>query len=67
MVHIGPYDDESATFEKLADFLQKEDYERASKEHKEIYMSDPHRANQKNEDDFACLDCSKGNPLIRRK
>ena len=45
MVHIGPYDDEPATFKKLADFIQKEGYERTSKEHKEIYMSDPRRAN----------------------
>lgn len=45
MVHVGPYDDEPATFKKLADFIQKEGYERTSKEHKEIYMSDPRRAN----------------------
>ena len=55
MVHIGPYDDEPATFKKLADFIQKEGYERTSEEHKEIYMSDPRRANPEKMKTILCV------------
>ncbi|WP_165038058.1 GyrI-like domain-containing protein [Enterococcus sp. ZJ1622] len=44
ILHIGPYDDEPETFEKLEMFIQQEGHERLSKEHKEIYLSDPRKA-----------------------
>ncbi|BDP56301.1 hypothetical protein OK7_04162 [Enterococcus faecium EnGen0024] len=44
ILHVGPYDEEPATFEKLEAFIAKEGYERASKEHKEIYISDPRKS-----------------------
>jgi len=43
ILHIGSYDDEPETFEKLALFIKEKGYRRTSKEHKEIYMSDPRR------------------------
>jgi len=43
ILHIGSYDDEPETFEKLTLFLKEKGYRRTSKEHKEIYMSDPRR------------------------
>ena len=44
ILHVGPYAEEPATFEKLEAFIAKEGYERASKEHKEIYISDPRKS-----------------------
>ncbi|MGM9903370.1 hypothetical protein A5844_001474 [Enterococcus sp. 10A9_DIV0425] len=48
VVHIGAYDDEPETFEKLELFLKEKGYHRLSKEHKEIYMSDPRRSKPEN-------------------
>lgn len=40
MLHIGPYDSEPATFEKMLAFAQEQGYRRTEKSHHEIYMSD---------------------------
>ncbi|MGI5919244.1 MAG: GyrI-like domain-containing protein [Christensenellales bacterium] len=39
-LHIGPFDTEPETFEKLHAFLEQEGYERIELGHHEIYMSD---------------------------
>lgn len=43
ILHIGSYDEEQKSFDKLAVFLGEEGYQRIGKEHKEIYLSDPRR------------------------
>lgn len=43
IMHIGPYDNEGPTIEKLHAFIHGNNYELAGKHH-EIYMSDPRRA-----------------------
>ena len=40
MMHIGPYDEEPASFEKMERFCHEQGYKRISKTHKEIYISD---------------------------
>lgn len=40
MLHIGSYDDEPASFEKMEAFAEKENLKRLSKKHREIYLSD---------------------------
>jgi len=45
MTHIGPYDAESASFRKMEEFCAAHSLERVSKRHREIYMSDPRKAN----------------------
>lgn len=40
MMHIGPYDDEAKTFEVMEAFCEENGYKRASKLHREIYISD---------------------------
>ena len=40
MMHIGPYDDEPASFEKMEAFAEAENLKRISKRHREIYLSD---------------------------
>lgn len=40
MLHIGPYDDEPASFQKMEAFAATEGLERLSKKHREIYLSD---------------------------
>lgn len=40
MLHEGPYDDEPASFERMEQFCHEQGYERISKIHKEIYISD---------------------------
>lgn len=40
MMHIGPYDDEPATFEKMMEYTQNQGYKRIEKTHREIYLSD---------------------------
>jgi hypothetical protein len=40
MMHVGPYDDEPATFEQMEAFATSIDLERKSKIHREIYISD---------------------------
>lgn len=43
MTHIGPYDEESASFERMEEFCAAHSLRRASKLHREIYMSDPRK------------------------
>lgn len=43
ILHVGPYDDEPATFDKMEAFITAEGYRRTSKEHREIYLSDTRR------------------------
>lgn len=40
MLHLGPFDDEPASFEKMETFAEKEGLARLSKDHREIYLSD---------------------------
>lgn len=40
ILHIGSFDDEPASFAKLADFLESQGLQRTEYEHKEIYLSD---------------------------
>lgn len=40
ILHVGSFDNEPESFAKLAEFLAAEGYERTSKAHKEIYLSD---------------------------
>lgn len=40
MLHIGPYDDEPASFKLMEEFAEEEDLLRLSKRHREIYLSD---------------------------
>lgn len=40
MLHLGPYENEPATFEKMEDHAQSEGYDRIEKIHREIYLSD---------------------------
>jgi len=39
-LHIGPFDDEPATFAEMERFSAENGYRRLSKDHHEIYMSD---------------------------
>lgn len=43
MMHLGSYDDEPASFELMEKFCQENGYERVSKIHREIYLSDPRK------------------------
>lgn len=40
MLHLGPYDDEPASFRIMEAFAQEQGLERLSKVHREIYLSD---------------------------
>jgi len=40
MLHLGSYDSEPASFQKMEDFAVKENLNRISKVHREIYLSD---------------------------
>lgn len=48
MMHIGSYDDEAKTFEEMEAFCEENGYERASKLHREIYISDFRRTEPSN-------------------
>jgi hypothetical protein len=43
MMHIGSYDDEAQSFEKMEIFCKEQGLERAAKTHREIYLSDPRK------------------------
>ncbi|BDZ29720.1 GyrI-like domain-containing protein [Lactiplantibacillus sp. WILCCON 0030] len=43
ILHRGSYDDEPATFQRLADYAADRQWERRTLAHKEIYLSDPRR------------------------
>lgn len=40
MMHIGPYDDEPKSFEKMKEFIKENNLEITTLIHKEIYISD---------------------------
>ena len=46
MLHIGSYDDEKASFDRMESFSLSQNYNRLSKLHKEIYLSDPRKVEQ---------------------
>lgn len=43
MLHLGSYDDEPASFEKMDRYCRDNGYERISLKHREIYLSDPRK------------------------
>lgn len=43
MLHLGSYDDEAASFEKMLQFCKDNGYERSLLTHREIYLSDPRK------------------------
>ena len=43
MLHLGPFDDEPASFAKMEDFARAQGLQRESKAHREIYLSDPRK------------------------
>lgn len=43
MLHIGPFDTEPTSFEKMEAYCVENDWSRQSKDHKEIYLSDPRK------------------------
>lgn len=43
MLHLGSYDDEPASFDIMREFCMVNGYERISKIHREIYLSDPRK------------------------
>lgn len=46
MMHIGSYDDEPSTFSIMEDYTTNNGYDRISKIHKEIYISDARKVDQ---------------------
>jgi len=48
MMHIGPYDAEPASFEKMMKYCEENGYRRMEKSHHEIYMSDARRTLREN-------------------
>lgn len=48
MLHIGPYDNELETFAIMQEYISQMGYQRLSKIHKEIYLSDPRRTKKEN-------------------
>ncbi len=43
MMHVGSYDDETASFERMRAYCESLGYHRASLKHREIYLSDPRK------------------------
>jgi len=43
MLHLGPFEDLTASFEIMEDFAKSEEVVRLSKMHREIYLSDPRK------------------------
>lgn len=43
LLHLGSYDDEPASFEKMEQHCKENGYLRASMKHREIYLSDPRK------------------------
>lgn len=43
ILHVGSYDTETESFEKMEDFCNDNGYKRKSKLHREIYLSDPRK------------------------
>ena len=43
MLHVGPFDSEPTSFAIMRAFCEQQGYQRQSKTHKEIYLSDPRK------------------------
>jgi hypothetical protein len=43
IMHIGPFEDEPKSFEKMEQFCEHSGYRRSCKTHREIYLSDPRK------------------------
>lgn len=43
MLHIGSFDDEPASFERMERYCEANGYSRTTKTHREIYLSDPRK------------------------
>ena len=43
MLHLGSYDDEPASFDKMMQYCQDNGYTRKALKHREIYLSDPRK------------------------
>ena len=43
MLHLGPYDDEPASFARMQAFCDQQGYARVERTHREIYLNDPRR------------------------
>ena len=43
MMHLGSYDDEPESFSRMERFCHEQGYDRVSKVHREIYLSDPRK------------------------
>jgi|HigsolmetaAR203D_1030402.scaffolds.fasta_scaffold01296_2 hypothetical protein len=43
MLHVGSYDDEARSFARMEAYCEEQGYVRASKTHREIYLSDPRK------------------------
>lgn len=43
MMHLGSFDDEPASFARMEAYCEENGYDRASKLHREIYLSDPRK------------------------
>ena len=48
MMHIGSYDSEVSSFEYMESYCVRKGYKRLSKNHKEIYISDPRKVAESN-------------------
>lgn len=48
MLHKGSYDSEPATFQLMEEYCKTNNLKRTSKEHKEIYLSDPRKTEENN-------------------
>lgn len=48
ILHIGPFDDEPATFQILEEYIDKQGYKPIKSGHHEIYLSDPRRSKPEN-------------------
>lgn len=46
MLHVGSYDNEKETFDKMKDFIKENNYQLKTLEHKEIYLSDFRKVSQ---------------------
>ncbi|MBW8348022.1 GyrI-like domain-containing protein [Bacillus sp. IITD106] len=46
MMHIGSFDDEPKSFERMEAYCEENGYSRTSKIHREIYLSDPRKTEQ---------------------
>ena len=46
MMHIGSFDDEPISFEKMESFCMESGYNRVCKTHREIYLSDPRKTSK---------------------